>query len=132
MTTQETAATKEETPRAKWGDANIECKAHENEIRELLRLKWPLKVIWRKLQETQRISVKYHAFRTAVQKFDKKDIEVHDTEEKGTGQLPPLRSDPVPLQRTKKEAPHTPIKDNGESGAIVFNQGIETFKYDTD
>jgi hypothetical protein len=67
-----------------------------------------------------------------VQKFDKKDIEVHDTEERGTGKLPPVRSDPIPPQRTKKETTPTPSEEHDGEGGIIFKGGVETFKFDTD
>jgi hypothetical protein len=66
MTSKETVSESEVITRANWGDSSIECATNEVEIRDLLRKKWPIKAIWRKLTSDGSVTVKYEAFRKAA------------------------------------------------------------------
>ena len=127
---QERPMTETAKPKLRWGTANIECQTHEAEIRELQRSKWPLKTIWRHLQEKKAISVKYHSFRVAVLKFERKDTVKYATEEKRTETVPTLRSEPVAPQKIEETEGASPQEgpSQQQQGAVYVNPTIPKIK----
>lgn len=126
----EIAAIEEKKPVSKWGSSNVEARANEAKIRTLLIEGWALKAIWRLLKDSGSITVSYHAFRMAVQKFGEQGKQIHDTEEGGT-RMPTLRGDNEQQgkeNRGAKPKEKATRKDNEEtSGPITVSTGIKQF-----
>jgi hypothetical protein len=119
MTSKQIDSLNEGFSRANWGDSNVECVANEEEIRDLLRKKWPIKAIWRKLHESGSVSVKYEAFRkAAVRLYSDNDAPKH---------AEPERPKPKPSEQTAETPPTNQSRKPRYAEAAV--EGLQ-FNYD--
>jgi hypothetical protein len=130
MSIQETHDINRKEEKSKWGAANMACSTHEQEIRTLQDKGWPLKLIWKHLQDVHKLSVTYDAFRKALIKRNARKTSTNDTAETGGARLHELRSDSVSSQNTEKEVKTTPAENAtaSEDGGRNYSASFTKFK----